>query len=176
MNAEVSNETKRSKHIEGATSSDARSCDHDIPSHRLQLVFTPKARQLLSQLKDASEAESYSELIRRALISLEHFYPEEDKQKAKDSNFQIERKGPTGCTERLQIMLPNKSMIRLKAMTASLGAKGTYSEVVRRALVVFAQLNYELGRLEFIPESGESVCDDDRCYIAADADYAAIVS
>jgi hypothetical protein len=118
--------------------------------HRLQLVLAVETRHLLDQLKEISEAESYGELIRRALIALEHFYPIDKNQSRNIVEMSVKGNRQVGCTERLQIVLPERSMERLGAFRREIAGQfgsGSYSEVIRRALKVYAQIYRNAGML-----------------------------
>lgn len=120
--------------------------------HRLQLLLSPDARDLLKQLKEVSEAESYGELVRRALIALELFEPVAAGGVENVVEMPAGKRDRTmGCTERLQIVLPERSMRRLeelKAQTATGNRGSAYSEIIRSALKVYAQLYRDLGKLD----------------------------
>lgn len=95
-------------------------------ARRLQLTLTPATRRLMDQVKGAIEAESYGELVRRALILAE----------ARSIVGRFEELAT--CTERLQITLPERSIARLESLKARLGPSGSYAEVIKRFVVMLA--------------------------------------
>ena len=118
---------------------------HRRGGYRLQLVFTPESRERLDQLKDTIEADSYGEVVRRALIALETFDPIDPPLAAGNV---VPFKAPSphepkSCTERVQAVLPERSYRRLLELRKVL-KKGeqdaSTAEVVRQALRVLTQL------------------------------------
>lgn len=136
--------------------------------HRLQLVFTSDLLRLVDQLKRASEAESYGELIRRALICLEEYRPEsEDEKVVPFPDVRAHRQ--SGCTERKQVVLPERTMRRLERLKAELKEQtgsGSYAEVIRQALMVFAQDLRNRGKLGSLDAAIGGRKEGERCEAA----------
>lgn len=97
-------------------------------NRRIQLSLSDKTRELLDFIKEDVEAESYGEVIRRGLILLER-YPLALKPVPKQH----------GCTSRLQITLPDKSVERLKHLESKY-EYGSQIQVIRQALYVFKDM------------------------------------
>jgi hypothetical protein len=130
--------------MERSRSSKARGAAPE--SRHLQLLFSKPSRALLTDLQEAMEAESVSEVARRALIVLETFEPLD----IGEAVAADDAPGSGTASERVHLVLPAKSRERLLALRENWQEKGrpcSYAEIIRQALRVTTQLMRNVGRM-----------------------------